>query len=58
MFEIMDDQLLDAMLDRLKPVLYTEESYLDREGDPVEEMHFIMRGKLLSVTTDGGRAGF
>ncbi|KAK8583466.1 hypothetical protein V6N13_108826 [Hibiscus sabdariffa] len=58
MFEKMDDQLLDAMCDRLKPVLYTEESYIVREGDPVDEMLFIMRGKLLTITTNGGRTGF
>ncbi|KAL0403223.1 UNVERIFIED_CONTAM: Cyclic nucleotide-gated ion channel 1 [Sesamum radiatum] len=58
MFEKMDDQLLDAMSDRLKPVLYTDDSYIVREGDPVDEMLFIMRGKLLTVTTNGGRTGF
>ncbi|KAL3837745.1 hypothetical protein ACJIZ3_022336 [Penstemon smallii] len=58
MFEKMDDQLLDALCDRLKPVLYTEDSYIVREGDPVDEMLFIMRGKLLTVTTNGGRTGF
>ncbi|KAF9604326.1 hypothetical protein IFM89_005907, partial [Coptis chinensis] len=45
MFEKMDEQLLDAMCDRLKPAFYTEESYIVREGDPVDEMLFIMRGK-------------
>ncbi|KAK9145482.1 hypothetical protein Sjap_005385 [Stephania japonica] len=58
MFEKMDERLLDAMCDRLKPVLYTEESFINREGDPVSEMMFVMRGKLLSVTTNGGRTGF
>ncbi|KAI3990575.1 hypothetical protein MKX01_022875 [Papaver californicum] len=58
MFEKMDEQLLDAMCDHLKPALYTEDSYIVREGDPVGEMLFIMRGKLLSVTTNGGRTGF
>ncbi|CAI0449896.1 unnamed protein product [Linum tenue] len=58
MFEKMDDQLLDALCDRLKPALYTEESYIVREGDPVDEMLFIMRGKLLTMTTNGGRTGF
>lgn len=57
-FEKMDEQLLDAMCDRLKPVLYTEESYIVREGDPVDEMLFIMRGRLLTMTTNGGRTGF
>ncbi|KAI3935154.1 hypothetical protein MKX01_031421 [Papaver californicum] len=58
MFEKMDEQLLDAMCERLKPVLYTEKSYIVREGDPVDEMLFIMRGNLLTVTTNGGRTGF
>ncbi|XP_024438187.1 cyclic nucleotide-gated ion channel 1 isoform X2 [Populus trichocarpa] len=58
MFEKMDEQLLDALCDRLKPVLYTEESYIVREGDPVDEMLFVMRGKLLTITTNGGRTGF
>ncbi|KAG9144839.1 hypothetical protein Leryth_018977 [Lithospermum erythrorhizon] len=38
MFEKMDDQLLDAMCDCLKPVLYTEGSLIYREGDPVDRM--------------------
>ncbi|KAJ6795203.1 cyclic nucleotide-gated ion channel 1 [Iris pallida] len=58
MFEKMDDQLIDALCDRLNPVLYTEGSCIIREGDPVGEMLFIMRGKLLSDTTNGGRTGF
>ncbi|KAF9600996.1 hypothetical protein IFM89_014981 [Coptis chinensis] len=58
MFEKMDEQLLDAMCDRLKPVLYTENSFIIREGDPVDDMLFIMRGKLLTMTTNGGRTGF
>ncbi|XP_020870174.1 probable cyclic nucleotide-gated ion channel 10 isoform X2 [Arabidopsis lyrata subsp. lyrata] len=58
LFEIMDEQLLDAVCDRLKPVLYTENSYVIREGDPVGEMLFVMRGRLVSATTNGGRSGF
>ncbi|KAL2251824.1 UNVERIFIED_CONTAM: Cyclic nucleotide-gated ion channel 1 [Sesamum indicum] len=58
MFEKMDEQLLDAMCSRLKPVLYTENSFIVREGDPVDEMLFIMRGNILTMTTNGGRTGF
>ncbi|KAE9584505.1 putative IQ motif, EF-hand binding, rmlC-like jelly roll [Lupinus albus] len=54
----MDERLLDAICERLKPSLYTEGTYLVREGDPVNEMLFIIRGRLESVTTDGGRSGF
>lgn len=58
MFEKMDEQILDAVCDRLRAVLYTKDSYIVREGDPVDEMLFIMRGDLLTVTTNGGRTGF
>lgn len=58
MFEQMDERLLDAMCDCLKPVLYTENSCIVREGDPVDEMLFVMRGELLTVTTNGGSSGF
>ena len=54
----MDDQLLDALCDRLKPALFTDKSFIIREGDPVEEMLFLMRGTLLTMTTNGGRTGF
>ncbi|XP_021894102.1 putative cyclic nucleotide-gated ion channel 7, partial [Carica papaya] len=58
LFANMDERLLDAICERLKPSLYTERTYIVREGDPVNEMLFIIRGRLESVTTDGGRSGF
>ncbi|KAF8400518.1 hypothetical protein HHK36_013817 [Tetracentron sinense] len=58
LFENMEERLLDAICERLKPSLYTESTYLVREGDPVDQMLFIIRGRLESVTTDGGRSGF
>ncbi|KAI3684362.1 hypothetical protein L6452_33585 [Arctium lappa] len=58
LFANMDERLLDAICERLKPSLYTEKTYVLREGDPVDEMLFIIRGRLESVTTDGGRSGF
>ncbi|CAD5172047.1 unnamed protein product [Musa acuminata subsp. malaccensis] len=58
LFENMDERLLDAICERLKPTLYTENTYILREGDPVDEMLFIIRGRLESITTDGGRSGF
>lgn len=54
----MDERLLDAICERLKPCLFTENTFIVREGDPVDEMLFIIRGRLESVTTDGGRSGF
>ncbi|XP_051137154.1 probable cyclic nucleotide-gated ion channel 14 isoform X2 [Andrographis paniculata] len=57
-FSQMDDQLLDAICARLVSSLSTEGTYIVREGDPVTEMLFIIRGTLDSSTTNGGRAGF
>ncbi|XP_076916791.1 cyclic nucleotide-gated ion channel 17-like [Bidens hawaiensis] len=57
-FSQMDDQLLDAICERLVSSLSTEGAYLVREGDPVTEMFFIIRGRLESSTTNGGRTGF
>lgn len=54
----MDDQLLDAICERLVSSLSTQGTYIVREGDPVIEMLFIIRGKLESSTTNGGRTGF
>ncbi|CAL9247227.1 unnamed protein product [Arabidopsis halleri] len=57
-FAQMDDQLLDAICERLVPSLNTKDTYVIREGDPVNEMLFIIRGQMESSTTDGGRSGF
>lgn len=54
----MDDQLLDAICERLTSSLSTQGSYIVREGDPVDEMLFIIRGQMESSTTNGGRSGF
>ncbi|XP_042499304.1 cyclic nucleotide-gated ion channel 18-like [Macadamia integrifolia] len=57
-FSQMDDQLLDAICERLVSSLSTQDTYIVREGDPVNEMLFIIRGQLESSTTNGGRTGF
>ncbi|XP_062018688.1 probable cyclic nucleotide-gated ion channel 14 [Rosa rugosa] len=57
-FSQMDGQLLDAICERLVSSLSTQGTYIVREGDPVTEMLFIIRGKLESSTTNGGRTGF
>lgn len=54
----MDDQLPDALCERLVSSLSTQGTYIVREGDPVTEMLFIIRGRLESSTTNGGRTGF
>uniref|UniRef100_A0A1S4A8V9 Cyclic nucleotide-gated ion channel 18 n=2 Tax=Nicotiana tabacum TaxID=4097 RepID=A0A1S4A8V9_TOBAC len=57
-FAQMDDQLLDAICERLVSSLSIKGTYVVREGDPVNEMFFIIRGQLESSTTNGGRSGF
>lgn len=57
-FSQMDAQLLDAICERLVSSLSTQGTYIVREGDPATEMLFIIRGKLESSTTNGGRTGF
>lgn len=54
----MDSCTLDAICERLRPVLCTPSTGIVREGDPVIEMLFILRGHLESYTTNGGRTGF
>ncbi|KAL7226048.1 hypothetical protein ACSBR1_021231 [Camellia fascicularis] len=58
LFDQMDERMLDAICERLKPALCTQGTSLVREGDPVNEMLFIIRGNLDSYTTNGGRTGF
>ncbi|XP_057422696.1 protein CNGC15a-like [Lotus japonicus] len=58
LFDDMDEKMLDAICERLKPSLCTPGTCLVREGDPVNEMLFIVRGRLDSCTTNGGRTGF
>ncbi|KAL5716964.1 Protein CNGC15c [Ranunculus cassubicifolius] len=58
LFDQMDERMLDAICERLKPALCTKGTCLVREGDPVNEMLFIIRGHLDSYTTNGGRTGF
>ncbi|CAN4101688.1 unnamed protein product [Withania somnifera] len=58
LFDQMDERMLDAICERLKPALCTQSTCLVREGDPVNEMLFIIRGNLDSYTTNGGRTGF
>ncbi|POO01679.1 Voltage dependent potassium channel [Trema orientale] len=58
LFDQMDEKTLDAICERLKPSLSTAGTCLVREGDPVNEMLFIIRGHLDSSTTNGGRTGF
>lgn len=58
LFDQMEERMLDAICERLRPALFTDRRCLVREQDPVNEMFFIIRGHLDSSTTNGGQAGF
>lgn len=58
LFDQMDERTVDAICERLKPVICTPGTCLVREEDQTNEMLFIMRGRLDSYTTGGGRSGF
>ncbi|MED6161667.1 Protein CNGC15a [Stylosanthes scabra] len=58
LFDQMDERILDAICERLKPSLCSQGTCLVREGDLVHDMLFIVRGHLDSCTTNGGRTGF
>ncbi|KAM7264853.1 hypothetical protein ACFE04_002536 [Oxalis oulophora] len=57
-FSQMDNQLQDAICERLVAFLSTQGASIVREGDPISEMLFIVRGRLVSSTTYGGQTGF
>jgi cyclic nucleotide gated channel len=57
-FSQMDEQLVVAICERLVSCLCPEGTYVAREGDPVNEMLFIIRGTLESNTTNGGHSNF
>ena len=52
-FSNLDKHLLDSMCEYLKPVLFTKRSFILQEGDPIDMMLFIMKGKLANIITFG-----
>ncbi|KAM1407456.1 hypothetical protein ACFX2F_002037 [Malus domestica] len=48
--QTIDEQLLEAICKHLTPVLYAKNSIIFHEGEPLAEMLFVTRGKLLTYT--------
>ncbi|XP_021769894.1 cyclic nucleotide-gated ion channel 2-like [Chenopodium quinoa] len=48
LFHCLDDLILDNICDRVKPLIYCQEEKIMTEGDPVQRMVFIVRGKIKS----------
>ncbi|XP_022141162.1 cyclic nucleotide-gated ion channel 1-like isoform X2 [Momordica charantia] len=46
LFQNTDEKFLDAVYGYLKPTLYIEHNFIVREGEPLDEMIFIIHGKL------------
>lgn len=57
-FNQMDDNILNALCERLKPAFYTKGMYITFDGDPMYEMLFITHGELENVTTTRGHTSF
>ena len=50
-----NEQLLQMICDYLKPVYYNEQSYIVREGEPLDAMLFITQGVVWNfITTSNG----
>lgn len=58
LFKDMNERLLDDICERLKPCLFTSNTYIIEEGDPVDQMLFIVRGCLEITTAYGWSSGF
>ncbi|XP_074289721.1 cyclic nucleotide-gated ion channel 2-like [Silene latifolia] len=48
LFDCLDDLILDNICDRLKPLIYCKDEKILREGDPVQRMIFLARGRIKS----------
>ncbi|KAK3026213.1 hypothetical protein RJ639_040498 [Escallonia herrerae] len=46
LFQSLDDLILDNICDRVKPLVYSKDEKILREGDPVKRMVFIVRGRI------------
>ncbi|KAL5741339.1 hypothetical protein ACOSP7_028071 [Xanthoceras sorbifolium] len=46
LFHNLDDLILDNICDRVKPIVFSKDEKIIREGDPVPRMVFIVRGRI------------
>ncbi|KAH7538177.1 hypothetical protein FEM48_Zijuj03G0171300 [Ziziphus jujuba var. spinosa] len=50
-FQNMKESVLEEICSHLKPVIYGENSYIIRDGDPMHQMFFITQGTILAFTS-------
>ncbi|KAA8530410.1 hypothetical protein F0562_005119 [Nyssa sinensis] len=48
LFHSLDDLILDNICDRVKPLVFSKDEKIIREGDPVQRTVFIVRGRVKS----------
>nr|DAD31390.1 TPA_asm: hypothetical protein HUJ06_010241 [Nelumbo nucifera] len=48
LFQNLDDLILDNICDRVKPLFFSKDEKIIREGDPVQRMVFIVHGHIKS----------
>ncbi|KAF9683967.1 hypothetical protein SADUNF_Sadunf04G0069000 [Salix dunnii] len=48
LFHNLDDLILDNICDRVKPIVFSKDEKIIREGDPVKRMVFIVHGRIRS----------
>ncbi|XP_031398146.1 cyclic nucleotide-gated ion channel 2 [Punica granatum] len=46
LFHNLDDLILDNICDRVKPLVFSKDEKIIREGDPVQRMVFVVRGRV------------
>lgn len=46
LFHNLDDLILDNICDRVKPLVFSKNEKIIREGDPVQRMIFLVRGRV------------
>ncbi|KAL5805660.1 hypothetical protein ACOSQ4_028393 [Xanthoceras sorbifolium] len=46
LFHCLGDLILDNICDRVKPLIYSKDEKIVREGDPVQRMVFMVRGRV------------
>ncbi|KAK4776220.1 hypothetical protein SAY87_024181 [Trapa incisa] len=46
LFHNLDDLILDNICDRVKPLVFSKDEKIIREGDPVQRMIFIVSGRI------------
>ncbi|XP_017238040.1 cyclic nucleotide-gated ion channel 2 isoform X1 [Daucus carota subsp. sativus] len=49
LFQSLDDLILDNICDRVKPLVFSKNEKIIREGDPVPRLVFIVKGRVKST---------